>query len=119
MLKTPRYVIAVKDLNATADYFEKMLGFTIHKLAAPGWQIFERDQVSFLAGDCPNEMSAHEIGDHSYIAYIGVEAVDALYDEFQNKGVEFVKPIKSEAHGMREFGIRTLDGHRMMFGQPI
>jgi len=29
------------------------------------------------------------------------------------------KPIKSESWGMREFGIRTNDGHRIMFGEEI
>jgi hypothetical protein len=27
-----------------------------------------------------------------------------------------VKPLRIEPWGMREFGIRTIDGHRMMFG---
>ena len=118
MLKTPRYVIAVRNLRESSQFFKDKLGFTIHKLDHPGWMFFERDNVSFLAGDCPDTPAAREIGDHSYIGYIEVEDVDALFDEYKRNGVEMIKPPTDEAHGMREFGIRTIDGHRIMFGQP-
>jgi uncharacterized glyoxalase superfamily protein PhnB len=32
------------------------------------------------------------------------------------RGVELIKPLRDEPWGMREFGVRTVDGHRMMFG---
>jgi hypothetical protein len=30
-----------------------------------------------------------------------------------------VKPLASEPWGMREFGLRTVDGHRIMIGQDL
>jgi hypothetical protein len=30
-----------------------------------------------------------------------------------------IKPLKSEPWGMREFGIKTIDGHRIMIGQDL
>jgi len=32
---------------------------------------------------------------------------------------EFIKPLRTEPWGMRVFRIRTVDGHRMMCGQPL
>jgi hypothetical protein len=32
---------------------------------------------------------------------------------------DIIKPLRDEPWGMREFGIRTVDGHRMMFGRMI
>lgn len=40
-----------------------------------------------------------------------------LFDEYKKNNVEFIKLLKDESWGMREFGIRTIDGHRIMFGQ--
>ena len=30
-----------------------------------------------------------------------------------------MKPLRDEPWGLREFGLRTVNGHRLMFGQPI
>ena len=60
-----------------------------------------------------------ELGDHAYYAYLEVASVDAFYAEVTARGAEVVKPIRDEPWGMREFGIRTADGHRMMFGAPV
>ncbi len=70
-----------------------------------------------MAGECPGAVPAHEIGDHSYLAYVEVRGIDAFHDDLHARGVELIKPLCDEPWGMREFGIRTLDGHRMMFGE--
>ena len=75
--------------------------------------------LSFMLGECNNEQPAHEIGDHSYFAYIEVKDAEALHEEFKQKDIEFIKQLTDEAWGMREFGIKTVDGHRMMFGEDL
>lgn len=116
MLKNPRYVIAVPDLAKTASYFQNVLGFRVHDLGDPGWRLFERDHCLIMAGECPDALPVAQIGDHSYFAYISVDEIDAFYSELGANGAEFVKPIRDEPWGMREFGVQTIDGHRMMFG---
>jgi len=37
----------------------------------------------------------------------------------QAKGADILKTIRDEQWGMREFALRTIDGHRIMFGQDI
>jgi hypothetical protein len=32
-------------------------------------------------------------------------------------GADLVKDLRSEPRGMRAFGVRTVDGHRITFGQ--
>ena len=34
-------------------------------------------------------------------------------------GGEVTKSLRDEPWGMREFGLRTVDGHRLMIGSPI
>ncbi|MFY0539480.1 VOC family protein [Nannocystis pusilla] len=118
MLKHPRYVLAVRDLACSSAHYRDVLGFTVHDLA-PGWAWLERDACIVMAGECPNAIAPADLGDHSYFAYVEVSDVDTLHAELATRGAEFIKPLRSEPWGMREFGVRTVDGHRMMFGQPI
>lgn len=62
---------------------------------------------------------AFETGCHSYFAYLEVENIEILYKEFQSKGVKILNKIENKSWKMREFGIETIDGHRMMFGMEI
>jgi len=118
MLKDPRYVIAVPDLARSAAYYRDVLGFRVHEIGDPGWRFYERDACFILAGECPDALPPAELGDHSYFAYVLVEDLDAFFAEVTARGAQLIKPLRNEPWGMREFGIRTLDGHRMMFGTP-
>jgi hypothetical protein len=42
-----------------------------------------------------------------------------LFEEFNSKLVEMMKPLTDEPWGMREFGIVSVDGHRIMFGEEL
>ncbi len=119
MITRNMYVIAVQDLQAAALYYQDVLGFTIREIGDEGWRIFERDGCQIMAGHCPDSIPAIELGDHSYFAYIIIDSADKYFSEFSDKGVELIKALKSEPWGMREFGIRTNDGHRIMFGEEI
>jgi uncharacterized glyoxalase superfamily protein PhnB len=116
MLTHPRFVIAVPNLARSAAYYSDVLGFTVEWLEVPGWRMFVRDQCVIMAGECPDAPSAHDIGDHSYFAYLEVERIDDFHAALSTRGAEVIKPLRDEPWGMREFGIRTIDGHRMMFG---
>jgi hypothetical protein len=35
------------------------------------------------------------------------------------RGAALIKPLRDEPWPMRELGVRTVDGHRMMFGQRL
>jgi uncharacterized glyoxalase superfamily protein PhnB len=69
------------------------------------------------AGHCPEAIPPAELGDHSYFAYFRVDDVDDYHANVTARGVEIVKTLRDEPWGMREFGIRTIDGHRIMIGR--
>ena len=119
MIREHRYVLAVPSLQASADWYRDVLGFTIHEVGDPGWRLLRRDDCVIFAGECPDALPARDIGDHSYFAYWLIDDADAWYARLCDAGVEFIKPLRSEPWGMREFGIRTLDGHRIMLAQRI
>jgi len=119
MLIHPRYVLAVRDLARSAAWYRDVLGFTVREIGDPGWRWFERDACVILAGECVDATPAGDLGDHSYFAYVEVTEIDALHAEVTARGARTIKPLRDEPWGMREFGVRTVDGHRMMFGQRI
>lgn len=118
MIRRCRYVIAVQNLHRSAEYYRDILGFEVLPIPDEGWRFFRRDECFIMAGECPGAPSLDEIGDHSYFAYLEVDDAEGLYSAFVTRGAEVVKPLRIEPWGMREFGIRTIDGHRIMFGSP-
>ena len=119
MLARSRHVIAVPDLARSAAFYRDVLGFTVHEMGDPGWRWLERDACVILAGECPDATPPRALGDHSYFAYVEVLDADALFAEVAGRGAELITPPRDEPWGMREFGIRTVDGHRMRFGSRL
>jgi uncharacterized glyoxalase superfamily protein PhnB len=72
-----------------------------------------------MLGECVDDVSAFEINNHSYFAYIDVIGIDNLYREYKSKDVELLSEIENKPWGQREFGVRTIDGHRIMFAEGI
>jgi uncharacterized glyoxalase superfamily protein PhnB len=113
-----RCVLAVKNLAVSVAFYRDMLGFSLD-FEVSGWAFLSRDRFRVMLGECADAMAAHETGDHSYFAYVTVDDIDELYREFVAKGVSLVQELADKPWGMREFGVRTPDGHRIMFGQRV
>ena len=113
-----RYVLAVKDLEKSAQYYQAQLGFTTW-WAGQGWHFLALGAFKVMLGECPDDRSAFETRNHSYFAYIDLENIDELYRQYQEKEVEITAEIADRPWGQREFGIRTIDGHRIMFGEAL
>jgi uncharacterized glyoxalase superfamily protein PhnB len=64
-------------------------------------------------------MSAKDLGDHSYVAYINVDDIDALHGELLSRGAAIRTAPETKPWGMREFTLETPDGHRMTFGSAV
>ncbi|MFN0316788.1 MAG: bleomycin resistance protein [Burkholderiales bacterium] len=111
-----RSVLAVKDLAASVEFYRETLGLTLD-FEAPGWAFLFRGHFQVMLGECADAMRAEETGDHSYFAYVTVEGIDDLYRELSAKNVAFIQDLSYKPWGMREFGVRTPDGHRIMFGE--
>lgn len=116
MLTKTRSVLAVRSLGISVPYYRDRLGMHID-LEVPGWCFLSRGNFAVMLGECPDAISAKELGDHSYFAYVTVLDAAGLFQEFSARSIEFIKPLTDEPWGMREFGLRTIDGHRIMFGQ--
>ena len=114
-----RFVIAVHDLQKSAAFYRDVLGFEIHTIPDPGWLFYTSGECTIWAGQCPDALSPAQLGDHSYFAYLEIEDINSFYDSVRAKGAMIAKPLRDEPWGMREFGLVTADGHRIMFGSSI
>ena len=113
------FVLAVPDLARSGAFYRDALGFEVKEIGDPGWRMFVRDGCRIMAGECPDAMPASALGDHSYFGYLVVDDVDAYHRRVASAGGEIVKPLRTEPWGMREFAVRTVDGHRLMIGQEL
>ena len=118
ILKT-RFVIAVHDLKKSAAFYRDVLGFSVHSIPDPGFLIDTSDACTIWAGLCPDPLPPGQLGDHAYSAYLEIDDVQPFYDSVRAKGAKICKTIREEPWGMREFGLVTGDGHRIMFASPI
>jgi len=112
------YVLAVHDVRRSADYYVRMLDFAV-AAEHPGWIFVAKDNCMIMLGECADEVPAGELGNHSYFAYLRVDDADTYFAQLREKGAEFISTIQSKPWAMREFGIRTPDGHRIMIGHVI
>jgi uncharacterized glyoxalase superfamily protein PhnB len=116
MIRSCRYVIAVPNLRRSSEYYRDMLDFEIIETLDHGWRFLRRDSCFIMAGECPGALSPAALGDHSYFAYLEVDDAERQYSSLLRRGADFIKPLRAEPWGMDEFGLRTIDGHRIMFG---
>ena len=115
-----RTVLAVRNLQTSTRFYMNVLGFgRDFGDESDVWSFLSRDSFKVMLGECPDDRPASELGGHSYVAYVTVEGLDALHQEVAVRGAEVISEPTTEPWGMREFGIRTPDGHRIRFGEPV
>jgi len=113
-----RFTLAVLDLAKSTDYYTSVLGLAID-FTVPGWTFLSRGSFRVMLGECKDAIPPGQIEFHSWYGYVYVSDATALFAEYQAKDAEFVQELADKPWGMREFGIRTIDGHRIMFGQEL
>jgi uncharacterized glyoxalase superfamily protein PhnB len=112
------YVLAVHDVRRSAKFYVEMLGFQIVR-EPPGWIFVKKDKCMIMLGECPDDMPASALGCDSYFAYLRVEDADSYFQHLKTRGADFISGITDKPWHMREFGIRSPDGHRIMIGYSL
>ena len=116
-INSTQYVLAVPDLQRSVKFYVEQLGCELYS-EPPGWAFLKRESFYVMLGECPDAIDPSELGDHSYFAYVNVSDATSLFEEISSKSVTVRKQLRTEPWGMKEFAIETIDGHRLMFGEP-
>lgn len=111
------YVLAVHDLQRSARFFED-LGFQITS-RPEGWIFVKKDNCMVMLGECRDDLPPAELGSHNYFGYLRVDDAASFFAELAGKGVKLLSHLADKPWGMREFGIESPEGHRIMIGQTI
>lgn len=114
-----RCVLAVRNLELSTRYYIDVLGFTRDPIDAPGWSFLTRDAFRVMLGECPDDRAASELANHSYFAYWNIDHVDDFYREITARGALVTSAPSDKPWGLREFHLRTPDGHRITCGEVI
>jgi uncharacterized glyoxalase superfamily protein PhnB len=112
-------VLAVHDLEVSGTWYRDVLGCELDDVEPGNWRLCRAGTVTFMLGRCPNVPAARELGDHSYVAYLRVDDVEAFYRRAVAAGAEVLHAPHDEPCGMRELALRSPDGHRFMLGQSL
>lgn len=113
-----RFVLAVHDLARSTEYYTTVLGLKMD-FTAPGWSFLSRGSFRVMLGECKDAIAPGALGDHSWYGYVTVTDAGSLFSEYESAGAEFTQRLADKPWGMREFGVCTVDGHRIMFGQEL
>ena len=112
-------VLAVRDLKISTSYYVTVLGFRKEPINAEGWSFLSRDKFRVMLGECTDEKPVAELGNHSYFAYWNIDKVDEFYREVVSRGALVTSQPSNKPWGLREFTMRTPDGHRITCGETL
>lgn len=120
-LRNSTTVFLVGNIEPTMEWY-KQLGFE-SEYYPPGFAILRRDDIEIFLQQQPGYASPEDPGRierEAWNVYIVTDDVKALYAEYSAlPGVTISRPLCPQDYGMLEFDVMDLNGHRLVFAQPI
>jgi catechol 2,3-dioxygenase-like lactoylglutathione lyase family enzyme len=125
---SPQWIVS--DLEDSLDFYQKTLGFEVE------WQgslfaIIRHQEVTLMLRQLKKEGLArpnrhpfvqagwHTAGAEAWDAYIWVNEVESLYDQFAEQGGTAIRGLEQTDYGNLEFEIEDPDGYILCFGQAL
>jgi uncharacterized glyoxalase superfamily protein PhnB len=118
-LKSIVPILFVRDVSASTAFFQDKLGFEIDFLYGepPFYGSVSRGEIClhFRCVHKPNfaELAVREVS--LILATVEVSDVQALFDEFKERGVEFAQTPTKQPWGGTDFHVRDPDGNVISF----
>jgi predicted enzyme related to lactoylglutathione lyase len=116
----------VDDIVATANFYRDKLGFKYERFwgEPPCFAMVNRSGITIMLSQLektgvmrPNSAADPDGEGGVWDAYIWVDDVDALYEEFKGKGVKIAREICDQEYHCRDFDIVDCNGYRLCFGR--
>ena len=107
------------DIDKTADFFEKKLGFEIiSKMSDHKFLIVRRGLAEIHFWTAPSEAEARTLGSDSS-CYIRVENIVPFFNELKERKASFRYELTKQPWGMHEMQIDDPFGNAIRFGEQI
>lgn len=110
------------DIERTADYYERILGFKAVKyldVSEPHICLY-RDKIEIIL-TCASRSAKpnHVLYGYGYDAYFYTLEQERLFAEFSENGTKFAKPLYTADYQNREFVVEDIDGRWLAFGAKV
>lgn len=117
-------VMLVSDVKRSAEYFRDALGFRFDRTWGdpPSFCMVWRDEQCFMlkqVADPSVIRPMHTVEPVVWDAYLWVDDVDALHDEFVASDATVAKPPHVTGYHVKELVVVDPDGHQICFGQEL
>jgi catechol 2,3-dioxygenase-like lactoylglutathione lyase family enzyme len=114
----------VADLDQSATYYERVLGFHREYVGGtpPQFAILSRDGLAIMLRlvTTPELIRPNEKQGGTWDAFFWVRDARALHAELLQTGADVVYgPLVQEAYQMEEFAVRDREGYVLGFGQAL
>jgi hypothetical protein len=111
----------VEDVVATAEYYQKTLGFELLGFFAdpPVYAMLARDGVEMHFGKAdgrPVDESSTQFRRVGFDAYIWVDDIQGLYDELNAAGADIVEGPVKRVYESTEVVVKDCNGFVLVFG---
>jgi len=86
----------------------------------PDFCMVVRDGHTVMLSQAPADaalVSNWRVVDKMWDIYFWVDNVDAIYEEFQQRGAIIDYSLGIKPYGVKEFGVQDVDDHDIAFGQ--
>lgn len=117
-------VLVVPNIRKTACYYRDVLGFRVveHFDKEEKFAALYRDEIEILLvqsrfGSVQSNLECYGAGYDAYLDPESLEDVDALYQEWKEKGAIIPSPPGLTAYGCYEFVLEDIDGRRIGIGR--
>ena len=116
----------VADIRASCDFFVQKLGFKVAFVDGnpPFYAQVARDRAALNLSHVDQPVFDNDRREREELlsAAILVDTraeIDQLHEECRSAGVPFLRGLKDEAWGARNFIIKDLDGNLILFAGPV
>ena len=138
-------MLTSRDTKAAAKFYVEKLGFEMKESwpspEDPMWCSLVLNNQAVMIGSAPEvsnleamcegdpdllaywtknaeDFQAHQAGVGIQV-YISVEDVDGYFAQLQGRGIKPATAPKTQFYGIRDFGLRDLDGYSLVFFTPV
>ena len=108
-----RFLLAVANLKRPTDHYTSVLGFGVD-FGAPGWSFLSRGSFPSCWANALTRFLRERL-ETTPTTDASPSRTWMLLTLSIKSGAEFTQSLGCKTCGRREFGIRTLDCHRLMF----
>ena len=123
MMYSTLAVFPVSNMNKTADFYVRNLGFRCVEYtdSSEPHMCLYKDNIEIILPDSKGKkvVPNRELYGYGYDTYVIVDNQEALQKEFESKKLKIVRRVSETDYGNKELVLEDIDGRWLGFGMKI